>query len=64
MTQEPSWRFRRMGRDESSIDPVQPARPPKGAGGEEFFIAEELGDLNGALVRYCHTYDFELGNAA
>lgn len=37
----PEWRFRRMGRDEQGIDPVQ----------EEFFATEELGDLNEALVR-------------
>lgn len=46
MTQEPTCRFCRMGRDEPGIDPVQ----------EEFFVAEELSvgslgkDLNGALV--------------
>lgn len=41
MNLEPQWRFRRMGRDEPGIDPVQ----------EEFFVTEEPEDLNGALVR-------------
>lgn len=47
MNLEPIWRFRKMGRAEPGIDPIQ----------DEFFATEELSvgsvgeDLNGALVR-------------